>query len=116
MKVITWNCRGLGSVQRQRGVMDLCRQTKPDVLCLVETRSSSDFTSQLSLKLGFDRDVRIPSEGFAGGIWVFWNNSSSTITVLEQNRQFVHLAVEDPCAGRWVITLAYVRPNRTHKA
>lgn len=43
MNAIIWNCRGLGNPGIRRSIKDLCRVHKPDVLCLLETRSNNSF-------------------------------------------------------------------------
>lgn len=85
MIVITWNCRGLGNPAIKRNIKDLCRLHKPGVLCLLETRSNSDATLRLPQSLSFEKNLRIPSEGYAWGLWLFWTETNFTLSVASNN-------------------------------
>jgi len=37
MRIITWNCRGLGNGPAVRGLLDLQEREAPDVLFIAET-------------------------------------------------------------------------------
>lgn len=115
MKLITWNCKGLGNSGVRRSIKDLCRMNQPDVLCLLETRSNSAFALSLPSVLPFSKNHRVPSEGFAGDLWVFWQEKNVSLSVLEDDRQFIHMLVETPGKRDWVITFADVRPNQEDK-
>ena len=47
VKIYTWNVNGIRAVEK-KGFLDWLDQTKPDVLCLQETKASPD---QLSVEL-----------------------------------------------------------------
>lgn len=38
MKVLYWNCRGFGNDDTKTTIFDMCRQYRPDVLCLAEPK------------------------------------------------------------------------------
>lgn len=115
MKVIVWNCRGLGNPKVRRNIKELCRMYKPDVLCLLETRSNSAFTMSLPNSLPFEENHRVPSDGYAGGLWLFWSDKGFSINVLGDDRQFIHTEVAMPGKEPWVLSFAYVRPNSQDK-
>lgn len=111
MKLISWNCRGIGNPRFLRHVINMCRQFRPDVLVLLETRANSAYASRLPESLGFQNHFRVPSEGFSGGIWVFWNKTSSHLSVIASDSQTVHLEVSEPNKAAWFLSCCYVRPS-----
>jgi len=52
MKIISWNCRGLGSPHTIPSLKYLVRVYKPDILSLCETISTSNKTEELKYVLG----------------------------------------------------------------
>lgn len=115
MKVLSWNCRGLGNPSTRRYIKELCRVNCPDVLVLLETRSNSAFTLSLPKSLNFSNNVRIPSDGYAGGLWLFWTENNFSLKIVKENYQFFHCEVTERDKPSWYLTLAYVRPNTQDK-
>lgn len=57
-------------------------------LCLI-SRSQAD---KVIAKLGFTNSFRVEVVGFAGGIWLLWNDDV-IIEPLEVHSQFIHIRV-----------------------
>lgn len=114
IKVLTWNCRGIGNRHFLRAIKRLCAIHTPDILCLLETRSFSTNTEKIPVKLGFPHNFRVPSEGFAGGLWLLWKNTGFTLTILSDDYQCIHSGIT---FHDYVIILsfAYVRPYAIDK-
>jgi len=54
MKIISWNCRGVGSPHTVPRLKYIVRVYKPDILYLCETITTSNKTEELRYALGFD--------------------------------------------------------------
>jgi hypothetical protein len=54
MLYVSWNCRGLGSKQKEEDVKDLVRMTSPDVLLIQETKMEEPETIQSFPGTGLD--------------------------------------------------------------
>lgn len=67
INILTWNCRGIGNRKFFRAIKRMCKVHNPDILCLLETHSSSTESEKLPDKLGFSNNFCVPSEGFSGG-------------------------------------------------
>ncbi|XP_031124340.1 uncharacterized protein LOC116027055 [Ipomoea triloba] len=70
MKVITWNCQGAASKSFLRVAKWLINKHHPDILCLVETKTSGCNADAICMKLGFEKWARVEALGFSGDIWI----------------------------------------------
>ena len=50
MKVISWNCRGLGSKGKEEAMLDLISLHQPDILLIQETKLEETAFLQISKK------------------------------------------------------------------
>jgi len=53
MKLICWNCQGLGSPLTIQSLQALVAQEKPMVLCLLETKNREDVVKRMHKRLKF---------------------------------------------------------------
>nr|POE96333.1 hypothetical protein CFP56_49733 [Quercus suber] len=74
MKVLVWNCRGVGKSNFCRNFSDIIRLRKPSTVVVLETRVFEDRPDSISSNLGFDNVCCSDATGFSGGIWVLWNS------------------------------------------
>ncbi|XP_061357778.1 uncharacterized protein LOC133302072 [Gastrolobium bilobum] len=97
-------------------IKDLVYQNKIQVLALLETRISGKRADSIVRKLGFDDSFRREAEGFSGGIWLLWNKNTTTISILEENHQFVHSKLTWLGAGKEeYFTFVYGSPQRIER-
>ncbi|XP_028783726.1 uncharacterized protein LOC114739817 [Neltuma alba] len=95
MIVASWNCRGAGNRCFPYTVKDIVYKLQIDVLCLMETRISGTRAEGVIRKLGFSNWIRLEASGFAGGIWVLWNEDSMHVNYICSSTQFVHCKIVD---------------------
>ena len=67
MKIICWNCRGLGNPQTIRVPKDLIKSICLDVVILLETRLHNGDFEWVRRKTSFDNGLGIDSNGRSGG-------------------------------------------------
>ena len=75
MNMLIWNCRGAAKRNFASFIKDLCRSYGFSLLVLLETRVGGLKADRISSKMGFDGMFRVDPDGFAGGIWVFWEKN-----------------------------------------
>ena len=72
MRLLTWNCQGLGNGPSIRGLLDVQKQEAPDVLFLSVTKHDGKWMDWLRWKLEMPNMVVVNSEGNRGGLALFW--------------------------------------------
>nr|XP_025652243.1 uncharacterized protein LOC112748247 [Arachis hypogaea] len=77
--------RGAASSAFRRTFKELLKQYKADIVVLMETRISGDNARNAIRNMGFNHFIIEEAQGFAGGIWICWNNDNLKITKLESH-------------------------------
>ncbi|KAJ4831613.1 hypothetical protein Tsubulata_014831 [Turnera subulata] len=93
--ILVWNCQGAGKKKFARLCRDLRRDHKPEVMAIFEPRISGRKAEQVIQKLRFPNSHRIEARGFAGGIWLLWDESRVQVSVLFNHPQLMHVRIED---------------------
>lgn len=81
-KIITWNCRGVGSPVELRHLLLLVRSHNPDILILEETRVSSKFFDKITVKTHFNASLVAKANRFSGDIWILWDQSNLKLELM----------------------------------
>ncbi|KAK2356846.1 DNA-(apurinic or apyrimidinic site) endonuclease [Trifolium repens] len=77
MKIVSWNIRGLGGLEKRKEVRKLVGDLSPSILCLQETKTQT-FDASLSLTLWGNSSHAFsyrPSVGASGGLVTIWDSS-----------------------------------------
>jgi exonuclease III len=110
MSVISWNCRGLGSLSAIPNLKFLVRYYKPDALFLSETLVFRNKIEEFRCILGFENCFAVDRQGRGGGLALFWRNSlKCSITNFSQNH--INVEVDDGSRGKWQLTGYYGFPE-----
>lgn len=91
--IISWNCRGASSSRFFQHLSELIKTNKPDILILLETRCASTMVETIYRKTYMNNTIVFEACGFAGGIWIFWDNSSLQLESLSIHDQIVNVLV-----------------------
>lgn len=86
---------GAGSQSFPITVIDIVRKYNIDVLCLLEPRISGVRADTICRKLGFNNWSAVESTGFAGGIWIMWNEPNFRVEYVSCTPQLLHCRVTD---------------------
>jgi len=73
MKLIGWNCKGLGNPLTVLSLKALLAKEKPDLLFLMETKNVDAVLLRLKRSSGFLHHRLVTPVGSAGGLALFWN-------------------------------------------
>lgn len=74
MKIISWNCRGLGCTQKDATIKDLVKMEKPMVLLIQETKMKSKDAIQMSKQPWISSEGIVEDyRGTLGGLCSLWN-------------------------------------------
>mgnify|MGYP001010734247 FL=1 len=112
MKILSWNCRGIGDPATVRELCDLVEICSPTILCLVETQLQKSRVEGLRFSLGFDFSFGVGSTGRSSAICIFWK---TYIDVAIKNYSEYHVDNWVTEAGReqWRMTCFYGEATRS---
>ena len=113
---LIWNHRGAGNRQFARLIKDLHYNHHFSILVLLETRVSGARADKISEKIGLDGVFRVDPNGFAGGIWIFWDKNMWQLDILVHNDQVVHMKILGDEGHSWFFSACYGRPQRVTRA
>ncbi|CAN6695621.1 unnamed protein product [Malus baccata var. baccata] len=81
MKIITWNCQGIGGDLTVDNLLEQNRLHTPDIVILLETKNKSSRYGYLKKRLGMEFLHAVESKGIGGGLCVFWRDGSKILLV-----------------------------------
>jgi exonuclease III len=98
MKIISWNIRGLGGLEKRKEVRKLVGDLRPSILCLQETKlQTCDNSLCLSLWGNSPHAFSFrPSAGASGGILTLWDSSEVEVWTSESRDHVLW------CHGRFI--------------
>jgi exonuclease III len=78
MKILSWNCRGLGNPRAVRALLRLIKLENPQLVFLMETRLKSEEMENIRLRCSFNSCLAVSCKGFgkerAGGLACLWRD------------------------------------------
>jgi hypothetical protein len=100
MKLISWNCRGLGNPEAVRDLQQMVKEKKPTLLFLMETKSRQNYMEVIRVKLGFDGLFNVDPVGRSGGLALLWRDGDD-LTIQNFTRRHINADVRIPGSDRW---------------
>jgi exonuclease III len=80
MKIISWNCRGLGNSTNIEAVKDLMKVESADILMLQETKIEGEALLEISKnKWQKNTGIAISARGSSGGIATLWKEEQFSL-------------------------------------
>ncbi|KAE8680042.1 hypothetical protein F3Y22_tig00111392pilonHSYRG00178 [Hibiscus syriacus] len=102
---------GVGSPKFRRHLREHCRESRPDLVALLETRISGINADKVIQRLGFQNSFRVEAHGFSGGIWILWKDGLD-VEILTISNQFIHGRCWSDNENRWLyFTAIYASPQ-----
>jgi exonuclease III len=98
MKILSWNCRGLGKPSAVRDLKQIIKAHQPDIIFLSETKfQSSDFllrnNSFGNNFSNFVVDCTMSHRNRSGGLAMFWSNNVN-INIIGYNNNMIDCYME----------------------
>ena len=72
MRLLAWNCRGIGKAPTVKALKALARDNSPNLVFLAETKSNVQKTNKIRVSLNYVDSFCVESSGKAVGLAPFW--------------------------------------------
>lgn len=106
MKILSWNCRGLGTPEAVPVLRNLVRFHHPDVVFLIEMLATKTHVEKVRRRLGFESALSVDKVGRSGGLALLWRSGISC-DIISYSRHFINAEMVDLEQGRWRLTGFY---------
>lgn len=84
---------------------------RPSILDIVEPRISGSRAERVIRKLKFPKWHVAEPVGYAGGIWLAWDDAILQVTVILSSPQLLHVQVKPKDATEFFMTVVYASPK-----
>ena len=86
MKILSWNCRGMGSNYTISYLRDIWHKHKPAFLFLSETKQQFDFVQNFQFHFGYKHLHTVDPIGKSGGLALYYDHDSPVSIIYSSNR------------------------------
>jgi exonuclease III len=121
MKVLSWNCQGLGNPKTVRALKKLIAFNHPDIIFLMETKTQhvqSHFKDKFAASysfISFDCIVN-GTTGRSGGIMMLWDPCTCVIDINKMEFNYIDVSITNlPSNTHWRATGVYGYPKHHEK-
>ncbi|XP_028752651.1 uncharacterized protein LOC114712302 [Neltuma alba] len=112
MIVASWNCQGAGSKTFPRLINEVVKKYRINIMGIMEPRISGARADKVVKKMGFSNWIRVESTGYAGGIWVLWNDWEVSIEYVCSTTQLLHCKITSKTSAETMLaTFVYGDTN-----
>ena len=114
MKLLFWNCRGLGNPRAVRGLLRCQGAEGADVLFLSETKLDERGMMVFKKKLSLAHSEVVDCEGKGGGLAVLWR-SGVNMVLKSKSKNHIDMEVQETGGDKWRCTVVYGEPEMKNK-
>ena len=115
MKILSWNCWGLGRAPTVRALKALACSEGPEVLFVSKTKGKSPRIEKLKSSMGFAFCHSVDYVGQAGGLALFWKLGVDLKVVYANKYAIVSLVYFDPSDNVWMLITVHGPPYLTKR-
>lgn len=90
MKVLSWNCQGLGRALTDRKMREECYRNKPSVVFLMETRMVAEKLKRIKEQCGMEKEFYVEPRGRGGGLALWWTQEV-VVNVCSSSANIIHV-------------------------
>lgn len=107
--ILVWNVQGLNKKSHRDSVRELIASTRPDIVCLQETKIQSLSTRILLSTLGaeLDHHVALPAQGTRGGVLIAWKGAVSHEITTRVDTYSTSVLFQIAVGRQWWLTSVY---------
>ncbi|XP_065631679.1 uncharacterized protein LOC136068452 [Quercus suber] len=110
MKLLAWNCRGLGNRRAVQELVDIVQAQDPMIVFLSETWSNKERMKWIRDKIFFDGCFTVPTEGRGGGLALLWK-AGVNVWVDSFSKYHIDSVIHGGSIQAWRLTGFYGEPG-----
>ena len=110
MRILSWNCRGLGKSSAVLQCQKKAQEFKPNIIFLMETKLVDGKGRDVWTRCGFFDGLEVPRVGLSGGLILAWMDRPSFKVQLVTNH-LIHIDLLDNKGKPVSITFVYGHPE-----
>lgn len=114
MRVLSWNCRGLGNPFAVLQCQKKAKEYSPNILFLMETKLDIGKRLDVLRKCDFLNGWEVPREGLSRGLLLGWSPEQK-LTIQYSSRHMIHSEILDHKGTPLSITFIYGQPDHTKR-
>jgi hypothetical protein len=114
MRIISWNCRGLGNASTVCQGKQIALFWKPDFFFVLETCLTKGKGNKILSNWGFTGSSEVPRVGLRGGLALGWTQAWDVLIIF-QNSRFIHSEITNMHGEIFAVTFLYGHPNLAHR-
>ncbi|KAI9080435.1 hypothetical protein K1719_037549 [Acacia pycnantha] len=110
-KILYWNNRGSCDSGLHRNLKTIINGSNPSLVILADTRCFDKARLRHLLRLGYDEIKMLPGVGLSGGMAAIWKSHAISISIVEEDRQYLYLRCSVPSSQDFFLTPIYALPH-----
>jgi hypothetical protein len=110
MRILSWNCRGVGRAPTRRTLKVFSQFEGPNVFFMFESKVKSPKINHLKVSMGFAYSFCVDCVGRAGGLALFWKSGVDLEIVLSNINIIATLNYSDPPDCAWLLIVVHGPP------
>ena len=115
MRLLSWNCRGLGQPRTVQELVCLVSTYRPSVVFISEPHQCEESVRKLRWRLGLKHCITHNGKGKGGGIALFWDETIEIKRLSVGPRYIDVLVCLNPSSMQWRCTFVYGEPKASDR-
>ncbi|XP_028798620.1 uncharacterized protein LOC114754051 [Neltuma alba] len=93
MKMIAWNCQGLGRTLTVKKLREECLKNKPSIIFLMETKIKGEKVKRIRRLCQMQEEFYVDPRGRGGGLALWWKEDV-IVNIWFNSRNLIHVSLE----------------------
>ncbi|GLT85698.1 hypothetical protein SLE2022_038790 [Rubroshorea leprosula] len=111
MKLLSWNCQGLGQALTRRALNDIIFKHRPCLVFLMETKQKTNYLERLKRKFRYSNSIYVEPHGYSGGLALWWTDEVH-ISIFYSDKNMLDGCCSDAdYSVSWHFSFVYGEPN-----
>jgi exonuclease III len=112
MKVVSWNCRGMGKQRKKEDLGKLIHSEKPSILLIQETKlRDTEILLEMQKNWKKSKGSTISARGASGGLCTLWNSELFLLDEIFQETNWIMVKLIHLASGKIYHIVNIYMPN-----